>query len=73
VGHIVAHCHTMRCYSCSGFGHKSQDCWNSRRQSMRNVSYYMERREHEAWKKDNVERMEAQKKVLRNQDTFRSG
>jgi chromosome segregation ATPase len=20
VGHIVAHCHTMRCYSCSGFG-----------------------------------------------------
>jgi hypothetical protein len=25
VGHIVAHCHTMRCYSCSGFDHKSQD------------------------------------------------
>jgi hypothetical protein len=22
VGHIAAHCHTMRCYSCSGFGHK---------------------------------------------------
>jgi hypothetical protein len=66
VGHIVAHCHNMRCYSCSGFGHKSKDCWNSRRQSMRNTSYYMERRENEAWKKDNVERMEAQKTVLRN-------
>jgi hypothetical protein len=25
VGHIVVHCHTMRCYNCSGFGHKSQD------------------------------------------------
>jgi hypothetical protein len=25
VGHIVAHCHTMRCYSCSGFCHKPQD------------------------------------------------
>jgi hypothetical protein len=25
VGHIAAHCHTMRCYNYSGFGHKSQD------------------------------------------------
>jgi hypothetical protein len=31
VGHIVAHCHTMRSYNFSGFGHKSQDCWNTRR------------------------------------------
>jgi hypothetical protein len=28
VRHIVAHCHTMRCYSWNGFGHKSQDYWN---------------------------------------------
>jgi hypothetical protein len=27
---------------------------------MRNASYYMARRENEAWKKDNIERMEAQ-------------
>jgi hypothetical protein len=26
VGCIVAHCHIMRFYNCSGFGHKSQDC-----------------------------------------------
>jgi hypothetical protein len=58
VGHIVAHCHTMRCYNCSGFGHKSQDCWNTRRQSMRIASNDMERR---AWKRDKVERMEAER------------
>jgi hypothetical protein len=60
VGHIVAHCHTMRCYNCSGFGHKSQDCWNTRRQSMRSVSYSMTRRTHEARREDNVGNMEAQ-------------
>jgi hypothetical protein len=38
LGHIVAHCHTMRCYSCSVFGHKYQDFWNIRRQSMTSVS-----------------------------------
>jgi hypothetical protein len=51
----------MRCSNCSGFGHKSQDCWNSRRKSMRNDSYNMEIRENETWKKDNVEIMEAQR------------
>jgi hypothetical protein len=60
VGHIVAYCHTMRCYNCSGFGHKTQDCWNSRRQSMMSASCSMERRAHATWKKENVERMEAQ-------------
>jgi hypothetical protein len=48
----------MRCYECNGFGHKSWDCWNLRRQTMRNDSYNMTRRENETWKKDNVERME---------------
>jgi hypothetical protein len=60
VGHIAAHCHKMRCYKCSGFGHKAQDCWNSRRHLMRSVSYSMETRAHITWKEDNVERMEAQ-------------
>jgi hypothetical protein len=51
VGHITAHCHTMRCYNCGGFGNKAHDCWNSRRQSMRNDSY---RRVNETWKKNEV-------------------
>jgi hypothetical protein len=58
VGHIVAHCHTMRCYSCSGFGYKSQDCWNTRRQSMKSASYSMKRRTPETRKEDKVKRME---------------
>jgi hypothetical protein len=61
IGHIVAHCHTMRCYNCSGFGHKSEDCWNKRRQSMRNDSYNMEIRSNETWNNDNVEIMEDQR------------
>jgi hypothetical protein len=48
----------MRCYSCGGFGHKAQDFWNSRRQSMRNASYNKERRVNETWKKDEVSRIE---------------
>jgi hypothetical protein len=59
VGHIAAHCHTMRCYNYSGFGHKSHDFWNTRRQSMRSDSYSMTRRTHEAKKEDNFENMEA--------------
>jgi len=55
---IVSHCHTMRCYICGGFGHKAQDFWNSRRQSMRNASYNKERRVNETWKKDEVSRIE---------------
>jgi hypothetical protein len=26
IGHIVAHCYTMRCYSCGGYGHKTYNC-----------------------------------------------
>jgi hypothetical protein len=47
VGHIVVHCHSMRCYSCSGFDHKYQDCWNTRRKSMIRTSYSMTRRRNE--------------------------
>jgi hypothetical protein len=39
VGHIAAHCYTMRCYSCGGYGHKYYNFWNSRKQSMRNPSH----------------------------------
>ena len=35
VGHIAVHCCTMRCYSCSGLGHKAQNCGNTRKQSLR--------------------------------------
>jgi hypothetical protein len=31
VGHIVADCYTMRCYSCGGYGRKAYNCWNSRK------------------------------------------
>jgi hypothetical protein len=55
MGHLVAHCHTVRCYNYNGFGYKSQDCWNTRRYSMRITSNDMERR---AWKRDKVEMME---------------
>jgi hypothetical protein len=58
VGPIAAHCYTMRCYSCGGFGQKSQNCWNSRRQSMRNASYNTTRRVNETWKKNEVEIIE---------------
>jgi hypothetical protein len=56
---IDAHCHTMRCYNCSGFGHKSQDCWNTRRKSMMMNSYSMTRRRNEFRKEDIFENMEA--------------
>jgi hypothetical protein len=60
VGHIVVHGHNMRCYSCSGFGHKSQDCWNTRRRFMMRTSYSMTRRRNEVRKGDIFEKMEAQ-------------
>jgi hypothetical protein len=50
----------MRCYSCSGFGHKSQDFWNTRRNSMMRTSYSMTRRRHQVRKEDIFENMEAQ-------------
>jgi hypothetical protein len=41
VGDIATHCYTMRCYSCGRYGHKAHDCWNSRRQYIRNASHNM--------------------------------
>jgi hypothetical protein len=74
VGHIAAHCHNIRCYNYSGFGHKSQDCWNTRRKSMMRTSYSMTRRRNEVRKGDIFEKMEAQSSSsMRSRDTFRSG
>ena len=39
VGHIAAHCRTMRCYNCSGLGHKAKDCWSTQKQPLRNFLY----------------------------------
>jgi hypothetical protein len=50
----------MRCYSCSGFGHKSQECWNTRRNSMMRTSHSMDRRRNEVRKGDIFENMDAQ-------------
>jgi hypothetical protein len=60
VGHIVVHCNTMRYYSCSGFGHKSHDCWNTRRNSMMRTSNSMVRIRNEVRKGDIFENMNAQ-------------
>jgi hypothetical protein len=53
----------MRFYSCSGFGHKSQDFWNTRRMSMMRNSYNMTRRRHEVRKEDIFENMESQSSI----------
>jgi hypothetical protein len=50
----------MRCYSCSGFGHKSQECWNTRRKSMLRTSHSMARRRNEVRKRDIFENMDTQ-------------
>jgi hypothetical protein len=50
----------MRCYSCSGFGHKSQKCFNKRRNYMMRTSHRMARRRNEVIKGDIFENMDAQ-------------
>ena len=39
VGHVAATCHTLKCYTCSGFGHKAQECASQRSQPRRSPSY----------------------------------
>ena len=48
LGHVALVCHTMRCYSCDGLGHRARDCWYSRRQPMWNGST---RRTNEPWRR----------------------
>jgi hypothetical protein len=50
----------MICDSCSGFGHKSQECWNTIRKSMMRNSHSMARRRNEVRKGDIFEKMDAQ-------------
>jgi hypothetical protein len=50
----------MRCYSCSGFGHKSHECWNTRRKPMMRTSNRMARRRNEVKKGGIFENMDAQ-------------
>ena len=37
--HVFATCHTLRWYTCSGFGHKSQECASQRSQPRKSPSY----------------------------------
>jgi hypothetical protein len=60
VGQIDVHCNTMRWYNCSGFGHKSQEWWNTIWNSMMRNSNSMARRMNEVRKGDIFEKMDAQ-------------
>jgi hypothetical protein len=51
----------MRCYSCSGFGHKSQECWNTRRKSMMRTSHSIARRRNKVRKGDIFEKIDTQR------------
>jgi hypothetical protein len=67
VRHIVVHCNTMRCYSYSGFGHKSHECWNTRKKSIMRTSNSMARRRNEVRKGDIFENMDAQSSSFEDQ------
>jgi hypothetical protein len=51
----------MRCYNYSGFGHKSHDCWNARRNSMMRTSNRMARRRNKVRKGGIFEKRDAQR------------
>jgi hypothetical protein len=53
----------MRFYNCSGFGHKSQECWNTRRKSMMRTSHSMSRRRNGVRKGDIFEKMDTQSSI----------
>ena len=67
VGHVTkldkidATCHTLRCYTCSGFGHKSKECASQISQPRRSPSYTLARRTNEPWNKTGAGRFEYQK------------
>ena len=63
VGHFATYCHTMRCYSCRGIGHKDQDCGSTQRQPMRIFSYNSTRKDNTN-EGENAERENAKKQVL---------
>jgi hypothetical protein len=51
----------MRCYNYSGFGHKYQECWNTRRMPMMRTSHSIARIRNEGRKGDIFENMDAQR------------
>ena len=46
----------------NGVGHKSQDYWKSRRQSMWKTPYYEETKDSKAWKKNGYARVKSLRK-----------
>ena len=62
VGHVAARCHTLRCFTCGGVGHKAQVCASRRRQSMRSFSYLSARKVYESWKKNDTGSFEVQRR-----------
>ena len=58
----LLHSRRMRCYSCSGLGHKAQDCWSTQKQPMRRISYSSSRKA-STDEGTNVERTDAKKQV----------
>jgi hypothetical protein len=54
----------MRCYNYSRFGHKSQEFWNTRRNSMMRTSHSLARRRNEVRKEDIFENMDAQSSIF---------
>ena len=59
--HLAPKCHTLRCFTYGGFGHKAQVCASPRRQSMRSLSYPSARKVDESWKKNNAKIFEDQR------------
>ena len=56
----------MRCYSCSGFGHKAKECPSQRSQPRESTSYTSARKFYESWKKNDTGSFEGQR---RNDDS----
>jgi hypothetical protein len=54
---------SIRCWNCNhvGYGHKSHNYWNSRKQSMRNDLYNMKKGVNGKWKKNEVAVIEYQR------------
>ena len=52
----------MRCYNCSDLGHKTKDCWSTRKQPLR-IFLYRSSRKTSTDEGINVERTDAKKQV----------
>jgi hypothetical protein len=62
---IATQCYPLRCYSCGGYGHKANNYWNSRKQSMRNASYNTKKVVNRTWKKNEVVVIDDQRTKLK--------